>query len=996
MAETTVNLGMLPQNRGEYSSSATYYKDNIVQYNGSSYICTAAMDLEHPSGITGVTPYDSDPATPNTGWAVFSNDSSGVGEGVYNVSVDHTTDNQPKVYASLSAALNDIPAAKQKGGMSIKFIQGTVQNNDHKYVQFRLMHTLDNASTAAADFANTANWQGVDDEPTVGSENLVESGGTFAELTKKDIATYRAILNCNIDSGGVVRIVNDYIAFVIGVKDSSVLRVKAGSTACIFSFLKSLPLKSGETADFCLNTSRNVVSTSSVLNIPSDCLYIHCLLSLGTSIDYTPSVFEVDGVSFVEEISNIKAYIDNRTKDINRLKTLANILPYETIPNKMVDSNGDVVNSTDWYIRKYIVEGGSTYRFGAKHGSNNSNVINTFKSNDDYIEHGFSGTDRIWDGQSVTFKADVSYILMNVDPWFDDNFYLAKDDAGTLADVKPIIWANRYTEPVGQGYANLSAALHAIPETNRHANAIVFFRDTTGAVKIYVYLSTNTNDTSWYNESYWVEIVYGQKISKALSDIANINAYQHPLPLYFNRDLGNVVKLSNNIALRSDGDSLEVDVTPGLTTNLNGGFGFCEGAVHTSKVAIGITHFKINVRADDGTWVLGDTEVDKLRYKFKIEYVDSKIKFYIDGILISTYEGQKNLTISQLGYGSATYGYWNGIIHSIKVNDSELSFSGAEFVGDFHLPEMPDMMCEKATNSIKVYRKYSDGLYIMYPLQHRTRTFTENQYPSYFNVWGLRALEIHYYNGSTMTKLEELFRDGEAETAIRALSGISSNVEYVSGSTHGFENIKSTAVNGNSVRMVSILVDNVSVGETDTFSLKAIKELDLKYWSEMVQAYTNSNPFANAIKEWLFDDEVRINTSITFTRDIAASNIMQGMFCVYRHQEGNTNYPYLTKRAVKDDTSYTVYNIEDGWESNTDNNPLKTQDNNCNKITVYGDLGLGFSMEVYDDNRDNTGGFTMATNNSVYNKIYYDAHGGTQETMLQGKEYHATQKWEIL
>jgi hypothetical protein len=39
------------------------------------------------------------------------------------------------------------------------------------------MHTLDNASTAVADFVNTANWQGVDDEPTAGSKNLVESGG---------------------------------------------------------------------------------------------------------------------------------------------------------------------------------------------------------------------------------------------------------------------------------------------------------------------------------------------------------------------------------------------------------------------------------------------------------------------------------------------------------------------------------------------------------------------------------------------------------------------------------------------------------------------------------------------------------------------------------------------------------------------------------------------------------------------------------------------------
>lgn len=123
MSQTTVNLGHVPVNRGEYSSSATYYKDNIVQYNGSSYICNVTEeDISHPTGISGITPYDSDPASPNTGWAVFANDSSGAGEGVYNVSVDHTTDNQPKIYASLSAALNDIPAAKKKGGMEIRFI----------------------------------------------------------------------------------------------------------------------------------------------------------------------------------------------------------------------------------------------------------------------------------------------------------------------------------------------------------------------------------------------------------------------------------------------------------------------------------------------------------------------------------------------------------------------------------------------------------------------------------------------------------------------------------------------------------------------------------------------------------------------------------------------------------------------------------------------------------------------------------------------------------
>jgi hypothetical protein len=74
-------------------------------------------------------------------------------------------------YADLNAALtalNALPAAYKRGGMSVKF----VQSSDNKYVQFRYM----SSSTAAADFTNVANWQGVDDELTQNSENLIKSG----------------------------------------------------------------------------------------------------------------------------------------------------------------------------------------------------------------------------------------------------------------------------------------------------------------------------------------------------------------------------------------------------------------------------------------------------------------------------------------------------------------------------------------------------------------------------------------------------------------------------------------------------------------------------------------------------------------------------------------------------------------------------------------------------------------------------------------------------
>lgn len=83
--------------------------------------------------------------------------------------------NNGAVFESLLALLNNanlstlIPTSVRCGGMSIRFIQGTEQGFDNKYVQFRLMAT--SFSTTEAD------WQGVDDEPIAGSDNLVKSGG---------------------------------------------------------------------------------------------------------------------------------------------------------------------------------------------------------------------------------------------------------------------------------------------------------------------------------------------------------------------------------------------------------------------------------------------------------------------------------------------------------------------------------------------------------------------------------------------------------------------------------------------------------------------------------------------------------------------------------------------------------------------------------------------------------------------------------------------------
>ena len=94
--------------------------------------------------------------------------------GALDVSELNATENPHTIakYVDLSAALAAVPTDYQKGGMSIKF----VQSSDNKYVQYRLMSDTFNTTVA--------NWQGVDDEPTAGSDNLVESNGIYCGINK--------------------------------------------------------------------------------------------------------------------------------------------------------------------------------------------------------------------------------------------------------------------------------------------------------------------------------------------------------------------------------------------------------------------------------------------------------------------------------------------------------------------------------------------------------------------------------------------------------------------------------------------------------------------------------------------------------------------------------------------------------------------------------------------------------------------------------------------
>lgn len=97
----------------------------------------------------------------------------GLNDGVYDVSKRNPTsgpnsDGKFTLGYILDNANTLIPTGWRHGGMTISF----VDSSDNKYVQARCM--AQNFTT------DVTQWQGVDDEPTSGSDNLVKSGGTFA------------------------------------------------------------------------------------------------------------------------------------------------------------------------------------------------------------------------------------------------------------------------------------------------------------------------------------------------------------------------------------------------------------------------------------------------------------------------------------------------------------------------------------------------------------------------------------------------------------------------------------------------------------------------------------------------------------------------------------------------------------------------------------------------------------------------------------------------
>ena len=130
-------------------------------------------------------------------------------------------------------------------------------------------------STADAAFTNTANWQGVDDEPTAGSDNLLKSGGVAYKT--KDI-----ILSTNVCSNQI-----EYAGKIVSSADGTITAASEYNTTYMFRVKPSTQyVKSGITFLAYYDENKNFISRpnihGSTLTTPSTAHYAR-VTSLGSA-----------------------------------------------------------------------------------------------------------------------------------------------------------------------------------------------------------------------------------------------------------------------------------------------------------------------------------------------------------------------------------------------------------------------------------------------------------------------------------------------------------------------------------------------------------------------------------------------------------------------------------------------------------------------------------------------------------------------------------------
>lgn len=339
---------------GKYNKSEVYKKeetynktelDNMITTPNQEYVSVTATD--QTTAVTDVLPatgaadttyrvgnWDGSQFAPtvyseyswNGSQYVHLSTKTQIGE-VFDISAYHATGGTLATYATLADALDSnngggVPQSLQKGGMSIKF----VQSSDNKYVQARLM--ADSFTT------DTTQWQGVDDKPVAGSDNLINSGGVHAsEKMLEDTCNASCIGYFNFDERfDIFGKINDngtwndtlnYLCHVTRCRAGSVIEIIPNGAWCRYAFLTDNELTDNVAPNY-IDGEDGYITIYSVtqLTIPDDANYLYVYAGTPDARTKIPTVKILDKdliTAITNKIDDVYATIGRQQPEITNV-----------------------------------------------------------------------------------------------------------------------------------------------------------------------------------------------------------------------------------------------------------------------------------------------------------------------------------------------------------------------------------------------------------------------------------------------------------------------------------------------------------------------------------------------------------------------------------------------------------------------------------------------------------------------------------------------------
>lgn len=266
-------------------------------------------------------------------------------------------------------AVNAVPMSYRHGGLKLRFISnsnGSLQNSDNKYVQWRLMAT--SWSTTVSD------WQGVDDEPIFESNNLVKSGGVAKELASLKMEVEKSLVYSNT---GTKKVIGGIL-----IPAGSKIKVLVTSNDAVWTRFAVFGNNKNWYGDWYIDNLENGVEKeyTTPINITTIYGYLITATTLGT-IDIVIKWNNVVTTDKIADGAVTNAKIENSTINIDKLN-------FHTIKKNLIDTStiitgkycNTVVGNTISYnfntiyfaTDKIPIEFGKTYTYSVDGSVNNA------------------------------------------------------------------------------------------------------------------------------------------------------------------------------------------------------------------------------------------------------------------------------------------------------------------------------------------------------------------------------------------------------------------------------------------------------------------------------------------------------------------------------------------------------------------------------------------------------------------------------------------------